>query len=347
MLLYAHKLLILLPLFKHYLLLLFIKYTWEISETSLAFLDIKVSISGNGLCTSVHYKSTDSHSYLLHSSSHPSHVKNSIPYSQFLRIRRLCSDGSDFSNKSKEMCQFFEKRGYPASVIQAAHHRAQQIDRQSALQTSQKENNDRIPFTLTFHPHNNPVKAIVLNNFKILQNDPETGAIFSQPPLISFKRDKNVGNFLVRSTFKTIEKPGTFKCARSQCKTCPFVQNADKISGPKRSVKITDRFTCTSANVIYCITCTLCKKLYIGETGRQLGDRFREHLRDVEKDDRDASKPVARHFNLPNHSKEHMSICGLSLHQGTTDSRKNLEQKFTFQIGTLNPHGINERFSFN
>ena len=324
-----------------------LKYTWEISETSLAFLDIKVSISGNGLCTSVHYKPTDSHSYLLHSSSHPSHVKNSIPYSQFLRLRRLCSDDSDFSNKSEEMCQFFEKRGYPASVIQAAHHRAQQFDRQSALQTSQKEKNDRIPFTLTFHPRNNPVKAIILNNFKILQNDPVTGAIFSQPPLISFKRDKNVGNFLVRSAFKTIEKPGTFKCARSRCKTCPFVQNADKISGPKRSVKITDRFTCTSANVIYCITCTLCKKLYIGETGRRLGDRFREHLRDVEKDDKDASKPVARHFNLPNHSKEHMSICGLSLHQGTTDSRKNLEQRFIFQIGTVNPHGINERFSFN
>ena len=66
-----------------------LKYTWEISETSLAFLDIKVSISGNGLCTSVHYKPTDSHSYLLHSPSHPSHVKNSIPYSQFLGLRRL------------------------------------------------------------------------------------------------------------------------------------------------------------------------------------------------------------------------------------------------------------------
>ena len=56
-----------------------LKYTWEISETSLAFLDIKVSIRGNVLCTSVHYKPTDSHSYLLYSSSHPSHVKNSIP----------------------------------------------------------------------------------------------------------------------------------------------------------------------------------------------------------------------------------------------------------------------------
>ena len=53
-----------------------LKYTWEISDTSLAFLDIKISIEGNGLCTSVYYKPTDSHSYLVYSSSHPSHVKN-------------------------------------------------------------------------------------------------------------------------------------------------------------------------------------------------------------------------------------------------------------------------------
>ena len=33
---------------------------------------------------------------------------------------------------------------------------------------------------------------------------------------------------------------------------------------------------------------------------RRLGDRFREHLRDVEKDDKDASKPVTRHFILSN-----------------------------------------------
>ena len=91
------------------------------------------------------------------------------------------------------------------------------------------------------------------------------------------------------------------------------------------------------------ITCVLCKKLYIRETGRRLGDRFREHLRDVEKDDKNASKPVARHFNLPNHSKQHMAVCGI-LHQGSKESRKTPEQKFIFQIGTLNPHGINDAF---
>ena len=84
--------------------------------------------------------------------------------------------------------------------------------------------------------------------------------------------------------------------------------------------------------------------LYIGETCRRLGDRFREHLRDVEINDKDASKPVARHFNLPNFSQKHMAVCGLSLHLGNTESRKNVEQKFIFQIGTLSPCGINERY---
>ena len=41
-------------------------------------------------------------------------VKNSIPYSKFLRLRRLCSDESDFSLKSEEMCNFFNKGVYPA-----------------------------------------------------------------------------------------------------------------------------------------------------------------------------------------------------------------------------------------
>ena len=65
-----------------------------------------------------------------------------------------------------------------------------------------------ILFTLKgeFHPHNHAVKSIILKNFKLLQNDSETGTIFSQPPLISFKRDKNIGNFLVRSSFQTYDQ---------------------------------------------------------------------------------------------------------------------------------------------
>ena len=43
-----------------------LKYTWEITENSLPFLDMKLSINENCLSTSVHYKRTDAHNYLLH-----------------------------------------------------------------------------------------------------------------------------------------------------------------------------------------------------------------------------------------------------------------------------------------
>ena len=86
------------------------------------YIDIKSLTEGNGLCTSVYYKPTDLHSYLLYSYSHSSHGKNSIPFSQFLRLRRLRSVDS-------AMCQFFDKRGYAVSVVQAGRHFAQRIDR--------------------------------------------------------------------------------------------------------------------------------------------------------------------------------------------------------------------------
>ena len=130
-----------------------------------------------------------------------SHVCKWFASSRFLQGRK----NSIELDRTRLSCP----RGYPVSVVQAGYHRAQLIDRQAALQTAEKENTDRIPFTLTFHPHNHAVKSIILKNFKLLQNDSETGTIFSQPPLISFKRDKNIGNFLVRSSFPTYDQPMT------------------------------------------------------------------------------------------------------------------------------------------
>ena len=42
-----------------------------------------------------------------------------------------------------------------------------------------------------------------------------------------------------------------------------------------------------------------------------------------------------------------VAVCGIFQHDGNTESRRSLEQKFIVQIGTLNPHGINERFTLH
>ena len=57
--------------------------------------------------------------------------------------------------------------------------------------------------------------------------------------------------------------------------------------------------------------CIYCNELYISETERGVGDRFQEHLRHVKRNDKDASKPVSRHLNHPNHSKQRMAVCSL------------------------------------
>ena len=127
----------------------------------------------------------------------------------------------------------------------------------------------------------------------------------------------------------------------------PRTQKGAKTLSNPHQCPIPPRGGGVGVSIDRCITCTLCKKIYIGETGRRLADRFREHLRDAEQNNTDASKQVARHFNLPNHSHHNMTICGLYLHHGNTESRKHLEHKLIFQLGTLSPHGINERLSFH
>ena len=84
-----------------------VKSTYEISEKSVTFLDMKLYLKQGKLTTSVHYKSTDSHSYLDYCSSHNPSTKNSIPFSLFLRLCHLCSDDADFEEKAEKMVNFF------------------------------------------------------------------------------------------------------------------------------------------------------------------------------------------------------------------------------------------------
>ena len=126
------------------------------------------------------------------------------------------------------------------------------------------------------------------------ENNPETSAIFTDNPPISFRRSKNIRDNLVHTALRqNLPAPaGTFSCSRARCYTCSFLNSDTSISGPKSNFVIRQNFTCISSN-------SKCCKLYIGETGRRLSDRFAEHLRSVRNNAVD--KPVSRHFNSVNH----------------------------------------------
>ena len=90
-----------------------IKFTSTISQTELAFLDLIINIRGDKLYTRLHTKNTDRHMYLNFHSEHPMSLNMSIPYSQFLRLKRIHSELHYYLQAQIHLYWYFRWREYP------------------------------------------------------------------------------------------------------------------------------------------------------------------------------------------------------------------------------------------
>ena len=83
----------------------------------VAFLNLNFSLDNGSITTDLHTKSTDCYQYLHCSSSHPDHIKNSIIYSQTLRLSNICTYEEDFDKHALNMKSWFLERGYSKQMI--------------------------------------------------------------------------------------------------------------------------------------------------------------------------------------------------------------------------------------
>ena len=125
-------------------------YTYDISDTSVNFLDISISMTQHGLTTDIFYKDIDTHSYLRYESAHPPSCKQGIPYSQFLRLRRICNNDQTFERRSDEMSEFFSQRGFPVNTIKNSLRKASKITQSEAINKRKDMNNTGVPLTMKF-----------------------------------------------------------------------------------------------------------------------------------------------------------------------------------------------------
>ena len=93
------------------------KFTSERSTTFIPFLDVNIQPHNGRIETDLYCKPTDKHQYLLHSSSHPYHIKKSIPYSLALCLRHICSTDNFFETRSSELENYLIKQGYQRRFI--------------------------------------------------------------------------------------------------------------------------------------------------------------------------------------------------------------------------------------
>ena len=326
-----------------------IKLDWEISKPSINFLDTTCSIQAGKIETTLYTKPTDRHQYLYHSSCHPSNQKKGIPFSQALRIRRICSSTEEYIKHTNKLKTHLVNRGYHKQLVNNAIQKALEINRQDLLQIKQnKQTNEKIiPMVTTYHP-NTPATSINKATRDLLESNKILNDIFKEYRFITaFKRPQNLRDILIRSKFTenpqnsitVITNPGTHKCNRNRCRTCHYIDSSTNFQVNTTKHTIKQHFTCTSTNLVYLITCNQCPAFYIGETLRRLADRIGDHIRSINKND--PEKPVAVHFNSNNHNITNMQIKGLSLNMKDNPHRKQLERLWIYRTSALKTPGLN------
>ena len=338
-----------------------IKFTKEVSDTEIVFLDTRVCVDEQSrkLFTRLHTKPTDTHDYLYHTSSHPTPCTEGGPKGQFLRIRRICTRDSDYELEGKSMIQHYIKRGYKATKLVKTYLEVGKLSQALLIKpkTSKKETLDRIPLIMTFNPRNPNIREIVKKHWPSLQSASIAKEAFQKAPLIGFKRSPNLKNLLTKASLPDPNSDHKAKpvykqdiCRRYRCKYCEIVKGQKTFTSTVTGEKITTvpEITCMTRNVIYIIDCTLCKKLYVGETKRPIRKRTYEHFRDISKRDVEM-KPIARHFCKPRHSSKHVRMGVIEVIKGdpTLDSvqkyRKDRELEYIYQLRSLEPFVINNK----
>ena len=185
-------------------------------------------------------------------------------------------------------------RGYNEVAIQEQCERAAGEPRQQALQKRRRVTNDRVPLICSWDERLPDLRRILRQYFPVLQSEASLEQCFTAPPLLSFRRPRNLRDSLVYGTQKNTSAQdapnGTQKCLHSRCLTCPIVHNITQIQTNSGLKHIRDRFTCDTSSLIYVITCSKCNSVYVGETGQKLRERMNGHRADIKKKEQHARR---------------------------------------------------------
>ena len=128
-----------------------IKFKAEcISKDRVNFLDVDVIRCWEKLTTDLYVKPTDSHQYLHTSSCHVFHSKVSIPYSQALRLNRICSEGTVFDKRCNKLESWLMSRGYSEKLVRRQILRARKLKRDDLLNRAPIEKDAKLVLNVTY-----------------------------------------------------------------------------------------------------------------------------------------------------------------------------------------------------
>ncbi|KAJ1184350.1 hypothetical protein NDU88_001158 [Pleurodeles waltl] len=139
----------------------FLRFTAHVSRTQVPFLDLRIQIVDGKLVTDTYNKITDRNSLLLYESHHPKALRDNLPFSQFLRLRRNCSTVESFEAQARELKDKLQHRHYPTRIINPAYKRARNNHREALLASTTRDDQTRLTCVSTYTPMSNTVKKLI------------------------------------------------------------------------------------------------------------------------------------------------------------------------------------------
>ncbi|XP_073503190.1 uncharacterized protein [Phyllobates terribilis] len=158
--------------------------------------------------------------------------------------------------------------------------------------------------------------------------------------LYNEKWPANLARFMMRSYLPvtSISRPGCTFCGELKCTICIYIVHSDKFtSRAKKVYTVKEHLQCTTSNAIYLITCRRCSMQYVGQTSMTVRRRFIDHLSTINCK-KDLS--VSRHFNLPDHSRQDISLMVIDKVENSCSLLKR-EEYWIRELNTLQPNGLN------
>jgi hypothetical protein len=329
-----------------------LQFEVNMSREEVTFLDTTIRLNNGCLTSDLYSKPTDSHFFLRRDSCHPNHCKTGLIYSQFLRLKRICSTNEAFLRRALEFRRYFLNRGYTRHQIDTAYLKSSTLKREDLLKYKEVKPTNRVPCVVTYHPNITRLSSILREHIPILAVDDICRKAFPEAPMVAYRRLSNIKQLITRTDIQTLEHrhaPSVPiknpRCERAPCQTCKIHNQSERVNNThsRRSIKVENPGTCTTANCIYCIQCIRCKKLYIGQTGNKLSLRINQHKSDI-KLKKMTTCETAHHFNEANHTFQDMQVTILDHNAKWTETdRINREDFYISTLKTRHPDGINRR----
>ena len=179
---------------------------------------------------------------------------------------------------------------------------------------------------------------------KTLQKSEILEKIFDKPPLVAFRRDKNIQDILVHkkhnNTFYRKEN-GCKKCGKN-CALCKHLIETETFFGrDDKEYNIKGQISCQTVGIIYSVVCQKCEKvMYVGQTGDTFYQRM---LLDFSMIRTKKQETVARHFYTEGHTLGDFKVVGIEKVFGEETYRKVREAFWIKKLRTLAPEGLNRQ----